>query len=478
MIKIFNTLTKKKEQFESTKSNTINIYVCGVTVYDLCHLGHARTFVVFDIVVRYLNYCGYQVNYVRNITDIDDKIIQKAHNNHETIDQLTDRFIQHMHFDLDQLNIIRPTYEPKVTDYIDTIINFIQLLIKKKHAYVTLNGDVVFSLKTAYNYGVLSNRILHKKDFKNQNLYNFYSIKENPKDFLLWKSSKPGEPFWTAPWSKGRPGWHIECSAISHSVLGNHIDIHGGGSDLIFPHHENEIAQSYCAHNTFRVHTWMHVGMLLQNHSKMSKSSKNFFTIQESLNQYDPETIRFYLLSAHYRNQLQYDKNNLKNARIAVEHLYIALRDVNLSVDQPTTTEGEYFISQFINKMNDDFNTPKAYSVLFELAHTLNVSKKNKNHVKAQSLASTLKKLANILGILYQNPETYLKSELPFKTNDMCFSFEKIQELVNIREHARYHGQWELADKIRSQLKKVGIILEDYSTGKTKWRRSSYLIEQ
>lgn len=467
MLKIFNTLTKKKEQFQPINANKVKIYVCGITVYDLCHLGHGRTFIVFDMIIRYLMYCGYNIEYVRNITDIDDKIIKKAHSTQETVNQLTNRIIQEMYVDLDSLNILRPTYEPKVTEYIDIIINFIQLLIKKKHAYITFDGNVFFSLNTMHNYGMLSQRLPTNSIIKYQNMYDCNSIKHNPNDFVLWKSSKPGEPYWIAPWGKGRPGWHIECSAMCHSILGNHIDIHGGGSDLIFPHHDNEIAQSTCAFNTYHVNTWMHVGMLYINNEKMSKSLNNFFSIQDTLKQYDSETIRFFLLSAHYRNQLQYSHHNLRNARLSLEHLYLALRDIDLSVKP---NGGEYFISKFINKMNDDFNTPEAYSVLFEIAHTLNVLKKNKNYFQATGIAATLKYLANILGILYQRPEIYLTTCIPLKKQYMHLNLLEIQKLIQNRENARKNRQWEIADQIRKKLRIIGIILEDEPTGKTKWR--------
>lgn len=467
ILKIFNTLTKKKEYFQPKNINKVKIYVCGITVYDLCHLGHARTFAIFDTVIRFLKHCRYQIKYVRNITDIDDKIIQKAHINKETIDQLTCRLIQNMHADLDALNILRPNYEPKVTNYINIIIDFIKLLILKKHAYVSLNGDVVFSLKSIDNYGILSRRVFTKISTKNKKLYKINTTKQNPQDFVLWKSAKTGEPFWIAPWGKGRPGWHIECSAIRHAILGNHIDIHGGGSDLIFPHHDNEIVQSICAYDASHVNIWMHSGMLSINNNKMSKSLNNFLTISESLNRYDPETVRFFLLSAHYRSQLQYNDDSLKKARASLEHLYIALRGVDLSVD---TNKNEYFLSKFISKMNDDFNTPEAYSVLFEIAHELNILKKNKNNSETRSTAQTLKYLANILGVLYQNPEHYLTSYTVLSKNTGQFNYEKIKKLIQIREHARKNNQWEAADKIRIKLKIMGIIVEDDSTGKTKWR--------
>lgn len=467
MLKIFNTLTKKKEQFRPIQKNIVKLYVCGVTVYDSCHLGHGRTFAFFDTLIRYLQHCGYRIEYVRNITDIDDKIIQKSLSNKENIQELTQRIITDMYLDLDKLNILRPTYEPKVTDYIDTIINYIQLLIKKQHAYITEKGDVIFSLNTVHNYGILSNRVFTETFTKNKNLYKYNSVKKNSKDFVLWKSAKIGEPYWVSPWGEGRPGWHIECSAIRHAILGNHIDIHGGGSDLIFPHHDNEIVQSICAHDNSRVNIWMHSGMLFLDNDKMSKSLNNFLTIREVLSQYDPETVRFFLLSAHYRNQLQYNDNSLKRFRKSLEHLYIALRDIDL---YENFDGGEYFICKFVEKMNDDFNTPEAYSVLFEIAHELNVLKKNKNYSKISGLAATLKYLANILGILYCNPETYLKSFVSCKKSKNIFDLDKIQQLIQIRKQARYNGQWQLADNIRKELEILGIILEDESTGETKWR--------
>lgn len=468
MLKIFNTLTKKKEVFKSIYAGKIKLYVCGVTVYDLCHLGHGRTFVIFDTVIRYLSYCGYQIKYVRNITDIDDKIIHRAQINNETINQLTNRMIQEMNCDLDQLNILRPNYEPKVTEYIDVIIQFISVLIQKKHAYITLNGDVMFSVKTVDNYGSLSQRKVPKKCVKlHNNICNVNLVKQNSEDFALWKSAKLDEPYWESPWGKGRPGWHIECSAISNAILGKMIDIHGGGSDLIFPHHDNEIVQSTCADTASYINIWMHCGMLSVHDEKMSKSANNFFTIRESLKNYDAETIRYFLLSTHYRNQLQYSKNNLKTAQTSLQHLYIALRGIDPLI---CLDEGEeFFIKKFSEKMDDDFNTPGAYSVLFEIAHELNVLKKNKHHFRAQKLAITLKKLANILGILYQNPEYYLK--LPPSNHSITYdNYDSIQTLIQIRKHARENNQWELADEIRTKMKIMGIVLEDGPMGETKWR--------
>ncbi|CAD83375.1 cysteinyl-tRNA synthetase [Candidatus Blochmanniella floridana] len=472
MLKIFNTLTKKKEIFKSIKCGEIKIYVCGITVYDLCHLGHARTFVIFDTILRYLKHYGYQVKYVRNITDIDDKIIQRAIKNNETTDHLASRMIQEMYLDLDILNILRPNYEPKVTDHIELIINFIRLLIERNHAYVTSDGNVMFSIQTVYNYGVLS---CHKKNqtFTQRNIRN-KMIKKDPVDFVLWKTAKSGEPYWISPWGKGRPGWHIECSAISHAFLGKHIDIHGGGSDLVFPHHENEIAQSTCAHHITvdsYVNTWIHTGMLTFNDEKMSKSLNNFFTIREIIQKYDPETIRYFLLSAHYRKPLRYSDNNIKNARLSLKHLYSALHGINFNpiVQLYDNNSEKYFISKFNNKMNNDFNFPEAYSILFEMAHALNIAK-IKDHVRAKSLAAHLKYLANILGILYQDPEIYLGYNTCIKNNKQSLTVEKIRELIYMRENARKNKEWQLSDKIRKRLTEIGIILEDKPTGKTIWR--------
>lgn len=463
MLKIFNTLTRKKEEFKPIVANKVQIYVCGITVYDLCHIGHGRIFVIFDTIIRYLRHCGYQVNYARNITDIDDKIIKKAFINNENIQQLTNRMIQEMHWDLDALNVLRPNYEPKVTEHIDTIIKLINLLIIKNHAYITTAGDVMFSINTVSNYGVLSKQKI-KKSKVNHTINMLFNNDTNYTDFVLWKASKLGEPYWISPWGAGRPGWHIECSAISHAVLGKHLDIHGGGSDLIFPHHENEMAQSVSAYNIPYANIWMHVGMLSLNDKKMSKSLNNFFTIRDVLQNYDAETIRYFLMSAHYRKQLKYNNNALKNARISLERLYIALRDTDSTIKP---NGGENFILEFISKMNDDFNIPEAFAVLFNIAHELNCLK-SKQHPHTQRIAATLRYLGNILGLLYQNPEKFLHNTI--LQNNKNYNIQIIQKLIKYREHARITHQWVLADKIRKQLTSMGIILEDNSTGHTKWR--------
>lgn len=467
MLKIFNTLTKKKEEFKPIITNIVGIYVCGITVYDLCHIGHGRVFIIFDVIIRYLQYCGYQVNYVRNITDIDDKIIKKSLKNKENIQELTKCMIQEMHMDLDALNILRPNHEPKVTEHINTIIKLISLLIKKKHAYVTPYGDVMFSVNTMPNYGILSNRVTKKT--KSCDFINTLNTKKSFSDFVLWKASKVNEPYWMSPWGIGRPGWHIECSAMSHAILGKHLDIHGGGSDLVFPHHENEIAQSVCAYNIPYAKIWMHVGMLSLNYKKMSKSSNNFCTIRDVLKNYDPETIRFFLMSAHYRKQLRYSNSALKNARISLERLYIALRDTDPSIKP---NGGENFILKFISKMNDDFNVPEAYAVLFDMAHTINCLK-SKQHPNTHGIAATLRYLANVLGLLYQTPEKFLQNTI--LKNSKNYNAQIVQKLIENREKARKQHQWELADEIRRKLNIMGITLEDCPKGYTKWRFNSYL---
>ncbi|QKO14816.1 Cysteine--tRNA ligase [Dickeya solani] len=324
MLKIFNTLSRQKEEFKPIHAGKIGMYVCGITVYDLCHIGHGRTFVAFDVVARYLRYLGYDVKYVRNITDVDDKIIKRATENGETITQLTDRMIGEMHTDFDALNIQRPDEEPRATHYIAEIIELVETLIARRHAYVAGNGDVMFSVDTASGYGALSRQDLDQ--LKAGARVEITEVKRNPMDFVLWKMSKAGEPSWPSPWGNGRPGWHIECSAMNCKQLGEHFDIHGGGSDLMFPHHENEIAQSTCAHGGEYVNYWMHTGMVMVDREKMSKSLNNFFTMRDVLMHYDAETIRYFLISGHYRSQLNYTEENLKQARASLERLYTALR--------------------------------------------------------------------------------------------------------------------------------------------------------
>ncbi|VTR25117.1 Cysteine--tRNA ligase [Serratia fonticola] len=336
MLKIFNTLSRQKEEFKPIHAGKVGMYVCGVTIYDLCHIGHGRTFVAFDVVARYLRYLGYSLNYVRNVTDVDDKIIRRAAENGETCDQLTTRMLAEMHADFDSLLIERPDQEPRATHHIEEIIEITQRLLARDHAYVASNGDVMFSIDSDPQYGLLSRQDLEQLQAGAR--VEIDDVKRNPMDFVLWKMSKPGEPSWESPWGPGRPGWHIECSAMNCKQLGAHFDIHGGGSDLMFPHHENEIAQSSCAHDGPYVNYWMHSGMVMIDREKMSKSLNNFFTIRDVLGYYDAETVRYFLMSGHYRSQLNYSEDNLKQARASLERLYTALRGTDANA-QPAGGE-------------------------------------------------------------------------------------------------------------------------------------------
>ena len=455
MLKIYNSLTRTKQEFKPITPGKIGMYVCGVTVYDLCHIGHARTFVNFDVIVRYLRYAGYEVKYVRNITDIDDKIIKRANERGISAHDLAEQFIVEMHKDFDALNIKRPDIEPKATDNITEIVNFVQKLIDNQHAYVAENGDVLFDLNSFKEYGKLSGQKLDELQAGAR--IEVEKTKHNPLDFVLWKMSKPGEPSWESPWGAGRPGWHIECSAMNNKYLGKEFDIHGGGSDLIFPHHENEIAQSCCANKTPYVHYWMHSGMVMINEEKMSKSLNNFFTIRDVLETYDAETIRFFLLSGQYRSPLNYSQENLDKARAALNRLYTTLRDTQAVL--PDSTEDEY-TAKFKEYMDDDFNTPGAISVLFDLAKQIN----KESGETAQKLAGRLKQLASVLGILEQDPNKFLTTGA--KDDDV----EQIEALIKQRNEARKQKNWALADEARDKLKQMHIELEDGPQG-TVWHR-------
>ena len=455
MLKIYNSLTRTKQEFKPITPGKIGMYVCGVTVYDLCHIGHARTFVNFDVIVRYLRYAGYEVKYVRNITDIDDKIIKRANERGISAHDLAEQFIVEMHKDFDALNIKRPDIEPKATDNITEIVNFVQKLIDNQHAYVAENGDVLFDINSFKEYGKLSGQKLDELQAGAR--IEVEKTKHNPLDFVLWKMSKPGEPSWESPWGAGRPGWHIECSAMNNKYLGKEFDIHGGGSDLIFPHHENEIAQSCCANKTPYVHYWMHSGMVMINEEKMSKSLNNFFTIRDVLETYDAETIRFFLLSGQYRSPLNYSQENLDKARAALNRLYTTLRDTQAV--EPDSTEDEY-TAKFKEYMDDDFNTPGAISVLFDLAKPIN----KESGETAQKLAGRLKQLASVLGMLEQDPNKFLTTGA--KDDDV----EQIEALIKQRNEARKQKNWALADEARDKLKQMHIELEDGPQG-TVWHR-------
>lgn len=457
---MFNTLTRQKEKFTPINDGKVGLYVCGCTVYDLCHIGHARTYISFDNIVRYMRFSGYDVKYVRNITDVEDKIIKRAIENNETPEQLTERTIGYMHEDFDALNILRPDLEPRVTTHMAEIIEMIEALVEKKHAYVADSGDVLFDVSSFQDYGKLSGQNLEQLQAGSR--VDIDQTKRNPLDFVLWKSAKPEEPSWESPWGAGRPGWHIECSAMNAKELGKHFDIHGGGSDLQFPHHENEVAQSCCALDTPYVNYWMHTGMVQVDQEKMSKSLGNFFTIRDVLSKYDAETTRFFLTTGHYRSQLNYSTENLEQARASVERIYTALRDVEIADDFELNREDQ-FVVDFCQAMDDDFNTPQALSVLFELAKSLNVAKQT-DAVKACQLAGTLKLLGEVLGLFQLAPASFLQGS----ENDDEVAV--IEALIAQRNQARADKNWALADEARDKLTAMNIVLED-SAGKTTWRK-------
>lgn len=457
MLKIYNSLTRQKEEFQPIQPGKVGMYVCGVTIYDLCHIGHGRTFVSFDVVSRYLRYSGYDLTFVRNITDIDDKIIHRAAENGESCDSLTERLIGEMYADFDALGMKRPDIEPRATDYIAEIIAMCERLIERGFAYVADNGDVMFEVSKYDEYGKLSKQDLEQLQAGAR--VDIDTAKRSPLDFVLWKMSKPGEPTWESPWGPGRPGWHIECSAMNSAILGDHFDIHGGGSDLQFPHHENEIAQSCCASGAQYVNTWMHSGMVMVDREKMSKSLGNFFTIRDVLAHYDAETVRYFLMSGHYRSQLNYSEENLKQARASLERLYTALRGLDSTV---AAQGGEAFVARFKDAMDDDFNTPEAYSVLFDMAREIN-RLKAEDLAAASALGARMRELADVLGLLGQAPEAFLQGGAG---DDVA----KIEALIQQRLDARAGKDWAAADEARDKLTAMGIILEDGPQGTT-WRR-------
>ncbi|MFK3859452.1 cysteine--tRNA ligase [Pseudoalteromonas rhizosphaerae] len=459
MVNIYNTLTRQKEQFKPMVDGKIDMYVCGITIYDYCHIGHARTFVSFDVIVRYLRHIGYDLKYVRNITDVDDKIIKRANENGEAINDLTVRMTKAMHEDFDSLNMLRPDIEPTVTGHMDEIIEMVERLVTKGHAYVAADGDVLFDVSTFEQYGALSQQDLTMLQAGSR--VEVAQDKDDPLDFVLWKKAKAGEPSWTSPWGEGRPGWHIECSAMSSKHLGEHFDIHGGGSDLQFPHHENEIAQSCCANNGKYVNTWIHTGMVQVNKEKMSKSLDNFFTVRDVLKEYDAESVRYFLISGHYRSQLNYSQENLDQARSSLERIYTALRGVEpISCDLATNEH----VAKFRKAMDDDFNTPEALPVLFELAKELN-RVKDVDAEQAGKLAFVLRSLGEVLGVAQQAPEAFLQGG---QADD---EVAQIEALIVKRNEARASKDWAAADEARDALNALGVILED-SAGKTTWRKA------
>lgn len=460
MLSIYNSLTRRKEIFRPIVPGQVRLYVCGMTVYDYCHIGHARVLVVFDVVYRYLKHLGYEVLYVRNITDIDDKIIQRAKQNDENFLSLTRRFIDAMHDDSDQLGILRPDHEPRATDHIESILRMIEQLIGCGSAYQAGNGDVYFDVSTYPQYGKLSGKQREALRFGER--VNIDKNKRNPADFVLWKTAKPGEPNWPSMYGNGRPGWHIECSAMSTSILGNHFDIHGGGQDLQFPHHENEIAQSECCTGETFVNYWMHNGFVQVNEEKMSKSLGNFFTLRDVMQNYKAEEIRYFILSSHYRSQLNYSEHQLNHARRALQRLYGALLDSN-PADIPRNTT---YQQQFQQALDDDFNTADALAVLFNLVRHINRSKIDKPET-VDSLSSLLKYLAGIIGLLQHDPAEFLQA---WTDHSDRLSDVEVNALIEQRLQARNNKDWCTADSIRDQLTKAGITIEDEIKG-TRWRR-------
>ncbi len=461
MLQIYNTLSKTKAPFEPLEEGKIKMYVCGVTVYDFCHIGHARVMVAFDVITRFLRSQGWDVEYVRNITDVDDKIIKRAAENGEEPQQLTERMIAAMHEDETSLSVLRPDQEPRATAHIGDIINLVQTLVDKGYAYPAQNGDVYYRVEKFAEYGKLTNK--NVDELRSGARVEVEQAKESPLDFVLWKSAKEGEVSWESPWGNGRPGWHIECSAMSKCCLGDTFDIHGGGPDLPFPHHENEIAQSEAANGCTYVNTWMHAGPVRVNSEKMSKSLGNFFTIRDVLEKYNAEVVRFFLARVHYRTYIDYSEDSLKEARVMLERFYQALREVD-------AVEGEIendFETRFIEAMNDDFNTPKAISVLFELVNELNKASREKSEL-ASLLAGQLKKLGGILGLLQQDPAAFMQGE----AGEGGLTAEAIEILIEQRAAAKKNREFAEADRIREDLSAQGIILKDSREG-TSWYRES-----
>ncbi len=461
MLQIHNSLTKKKEIFTPIEPGKVRLYVCGMTVYDYCHIGHARVLVVFDMVVRTLRARGLTVTHIQNITDIDDRIIKRANENGEDIDALTGRFITAMHEDADKLGVLRPDQEPRATRHMGEIIAMIVKLIERGYAYAALNGDVYYRVRKFPHYGQLSGKSID--DLRVGARVEADESKDDPLDFVLWKAAKPGEPYWDSPWGQGRPGWHIECSAMATCCLGNHFDIHGGGLDLQFPHHENEIAQSEGATGEKFVNLWMHNGFVRVDDEKMSKSLGNFFTIREVLKKYDPEVVRYFILASHYRSPLNYGDESLEQAKSALTRLYTALKDLPIAAAS-AGSDSEYE-QRFNAAMDDDFNTPIAVAVLFDLARDINKMRTD-DPEQAAALGALLRKLGETLGILQRTADDYLKAG---STAD-GLGDAAIDALIAQRNAARKDKNFAESDRIRDALKRQGVILED-AAGVTTWRR-------
>jgi cysteinyl-tRNA synthetase len=459
MLQIYNTMTQAKEIFCPIDEGKVRIYVCGLTVYDYTHLGHARMLVAFDVIVRYLRAKGLDVTYVRNITDIDDKILNRAVENNELFSDLTERFIESMHEDEKSLNVLPPDQEPRATGHIDQIISMIEVLLKKEFAYRADNGDVYFSIQRFPDYGKLSKKKMD--ELLEGARIEVGELKIDPRDFVLWKSSPDDGVGWDSPWGYGRPGWHIECSAMSTSALGDNFDIHGGGTDLLFPHHENEIAQSECATGSKFANYWMHNGPLRVDSEKMSKSLGNFFTVREVLKKYDAEVVRHLLIASHYRSPINYSEQSLQQSAKALERFYIALQDLDLL--NAKTLVNSKFEKAFFSAMDDDFNTAEAFGVLFEIVTEIN-KQKGENSDLANQLGKLLVSLGGVLGVLQAVPDDFLRSDQSIEIDEAT-----IEQLIAEREKARLDKNWGRADEIRDQLLAMKVVVED-DVGGSSWR--------
>ena len=459
MLTIYNSLTRQKEKFQPIEPGRVRMYVCGITVYDYCHIGHARMILVFDMIVRYFRFRSYEVDYIRNITDIDDKIINRSLENGEPFNELTERFIQAMNEDFAALNVLVPDQEPRATQHIEQIIAMISRLLENGYAYQAGNGDVFYDVSAFADYGKLSGKNID--ELRAGIRVDVQDDKTDPVDFVLWKMEKPGEPAWDSPWGRGRPGWHIECSAMSTHCLGPDFDIHGGGQDLQFPHHENEIAQSCGAGSKTFVNTWIHNGFVRVDDEKMSKSLGNFFTIREVMARYLPEVIRFFILSSHYRSPLNYSDTHLDEARAGLTRLYNSIRDI----DPGEGEVSDRYRQRFEQVMDDDFNTRAAVTVLHELAGEIN-RLDDKSTAKAACLARTLVQLGGVLGIMQMAPAEFLHAA----AGNGDISPEEITCLIGERSRAKAEKNYAEADRLRDHLTERGIILEDGPDGTT-WRR-------
>lgn len=467
---LYNSEQRKKVEFVPRKEGHIDMYVCGMTVYDYCHIGHARVMVAFDYIIRFLRSQGWNVKYVRNITDIDDKIIKRANENGESITALTDRFIKAMNEDAENLGCLHPDEAPRATDYIDQMQNMIGNLVNKGTAYPSSNGDVYFEVEKFSKYGRLSGRKLEDMQAGASERVDVEVEKKHPFDFVLWKHAKENEPSWASPWGNGRPGWHIECSAMSTCCLGNHFDIHGGGSDLMFPHHENEIAQSEASTDEQYVNYWMHVGFINVDGEKMSKSLGNFFTIRDVMEKFHPEVIRYFIVSSHYRSPVNFSDVALKEAKTALSRFYHSFKAYQqVYGDQTVETLDEALVERFNTAMRDDFNTAEAIAVLFEINKELNRAVKDENQEQAAVYYSTLRHLTNILGLVQYNVDDFLKSDIGQEA--LGLSEEQIEDLIQQRKDAKKAKEFAKADEIRQSLLNQGVVLEDTRQG-TIWRRA------